>query len=63
MSWLFFPALLMRSGPSQKPPAGSADYEGSRCSGEIRIKCAFDSEMGVPVFIFYLAFHLSVSEC
>lgn len=53
----------MRSGPSQKPPAGSADYEGSRCSGEIRIKCAFDSEMGVPVFIFYLAFHLSVSEC
>lgn len=59
MSW-FFPALLMRSGLSRKPPAGSVDYEGSRCSSEIRINVRLTVRWESPCLSFIL---LSICQC
>lgn len=50
---LFF-ALLMHSGFSQKPSAGSADYEESRCSSEIRINVCLTVRWDSPCLFFIL---------
>lgn len=45
---------------------GEGGYEESRCSNEIRINVRLTLHLGgwkgVPVFIFYLALHLSTSH-
>ena len=52
--------------PQWKATAGPVDYEGSRCSNEIRINVRLTlrlRETGVSMSVLYLALHLSMSRC
>lgn len=50
----------MRSDLSQEPPAGFADYEGSRCSSEIRINVRLRGRWESPCLSFVLP---SICQC